>query len=172
MSSHGHYVQLPTEPSADRLDRDKEKISHGSEIKSKKHGALFFQVLSLFAILWQVSCQRYFLCSCVYRQTRRSAIKHSQSGDVSQATQRLKGRKKLQRGLSEDVPYCTRPQVCNNTAPKRPRYHQPRHHSSPCASRNQLNWSRWITCRTLMNIWAWTVTAERHLCHDSMLSTT
>eukprot|EP00066_Takifugu_rubripes_P013491 XP_011602757.1 PREDICTED: voltage-dependent N-type calcium channel subunit alpha-1B isoform X2 [Takifugu rubripes] len=43
-------------------------------------------------------------------QTRRSAIKHSQSGDVSQATQRLKGRKKLQRGLSEDVPYCTRPQ--------------------------------------------------------------
>ncbi|TNM92562.1 hypothetical protein fugu_019574 [Takifugu bimaculatus] len=27
-------------------------------------------------------------------QTRRSAIKHSQSGDVSQATQRLKGRKK------------------------------------------------------------------------------
>ncbi|XP_054875100.1 voltage-dependent N-type calcium channel subunit alpha-1B isoform X5 [Amphiprion ocellaris] len=41
---------------------------------------------------------------------QRSGIKHSQSGDVSQATQRPKGRKKLQRGQSEDVPYSTRPQ--------------------------------------------------------------
>ncbi|KAM9841004.1 voltage-dependent N-type calcium channel subunit alpha-1B [Aulostomus maculatus] len=41
---------------------------------------------------------------------QRSAIKHSQSGDVSQAALRLKGRRKLQRGLSEDVPYSTRPQ--------------------------------------------------------------
>ncbi|XP_040915486.1 voltage-dependent N-type calcium channel subunit alpha-1B isoform X3 [Toxotes jaculatrix] len=41
---------------------------------------------------------------------QRSAIKHSQSGDVSQASQRPKGRRKLQRGQSEDVPYSTRPQ--------------------------------------------------------------
>ncbi|XP_074546394.1 voltage-dependent N-type calcium channel subunit alpha-1B isoform X4 [Halichoeres trimaculatus] len=41
---------------------------------------------------------------------QRSGIKHSQSGDVSQATQRPKGRRKLQRGQSEDVPYSTRPQ--------------------------------------------------------------
>ncbi|XP_078126806.1 voltage-dependent N-type calcium channel subunit alpha-1B isoform X1 [Sander vitreus] len=42
---------------------------------------------------------------------KRSAIKHSQSGDVSQAAQqRPKGRRKLQRGQSEDVPYSTRPQ--------------------------------------------------------------
>ncbi|TKS84186.1 Voltage-dependent N-type calcium channel subunit alpha-1B [Collichthys lucidus] len=40
----------------------------------------------------------------------RSAIKHSQSGDVAQAAQRPKGRRKLQRGQSEDVPYSTRPQ--------------------------------------------------------------
>uniref|UniRef100_A0A3Q0SV45 Voltage-dependent N-type calcium channel subunit alpha n=1 Tax=Amphilophus citrinellus TaxID=61819 RepID=A0A3Q0SV45_AMPCI len=38
-----------------------------------------------------------------------SAIKHSQSGDVSQASQRPKGRRKLQRGQSEDVQYLTRP---------------------------------------------------------------
>lgn len=38
-------------------------------------------------------------------------MKHSQSGDVSQAVQRPKGRRKLQRGQSEDVPYSTRPQV-------------------------------------------------------------
>nr|XP_033503026.1 voltage-dependent N-type calcium channel subunit alpha-1B isoform X16 [Epinephelus lanceolatus] len=52
----------------------------------------------------------------VYRDTilsQRSAIKHSQSGDVSQAAQqRPKGRRKLQRGQSEDVPYSTRPQEC------------------------------------------------------------
>ncbi|XP_069561814.1 voltage-dependent N-type calcium channel subunit alpha-1B isoform X3 [Brachyistius frenatus] len=41
---------------------------------------------------------------------QRSAIKHSQSGDVSQAAQKPKGRRKLQRGLSEDVQYSTRPQ--------------------------------------------------------------
>ncbi|XP_041815617.1 voltage-dependent N-type calcium channel subunit alpha-1B isoform X1 [Chelmon rostratus] len=41
---------------------------------------------------------------------QRSAIKHSQSGDVSQAAQRPKGRRKLQRGQSEDVPHSTRPQ--------------------------------------------------------------
>ncbi|XP_060917618.1 voltage-dependent N-type calcium channel subunit alpha-1B [Labrus mixtus] len=41
---------------------------------------------------------------------QRSGIKHSQSGDVSQAAQRPKGRRKLQRGQSEDVPYSTRPQ--------------------------------------------------------------
>ncbi|KAI3361703.1 hypothetical protein L3Q82_002061 [Scortum barcoo] len=41
---------------------------------------------------------------------QRSAIKHSQSGDVSQSAQRPKGRRKLQRGQSEDVPYSTRPQ--------------------------------------------------------------
>ncbi|XP_008302849.1 voltage-dependent N-type calcium channel subunit alpha-1B-like, partial [Stegastes partitus] len=41
---------------------------------------------------------------------QRSAIKHSQSGDVSQATQRPKGRRKLQRGQSEDVQYSARPQ--------------------------------------------------------------
>ncbi|XP_074474075.1 voltage-dependent N-type calcium channel subunit alpha-1B isoform X1 [Sebastes fasciatus] len=50
----------------------------------------------------------------VHRDTilnQRSAIKHSQSGDVSQAAhQRPKGRRKLQRGLSEDVPYSTIPQ--------------------------------------------------------------
>ncbi|XP_030005055.1 voltage-dependent N-type calcium channel subunit alpha-1B-like [Sphaeramia orbicularis] len=39
-----------------------------------------------------------------------SVIKHSQSGDVSQAAQRPKGRRKLQRGQSEDVPYSSRPQ--------------------------------------------------------------
>uniref|UniRef100_UPI0037E984D5 voltage-dependent N-type calcium channel subunit alpha-1B-like n=1 Tax=Semicossyphus pulcher TaxID=241346 RepID=UPI0037E984D5 len=41
---------------------------------------------------------------------QRSGIKHSQSGDFSQAAQRPKGRRKLQRGQSEDVPYTTRPQ--------------------------------------------------------------
>lgn len=41
---------------------------------------------------------------------QRSAIKHSQSGDVSQAALRPKARRKLQRGQSEDVPYSTRPQ--------------------------------------------------------------
>ncbi|XP_077944335.1 voltage-dependent N-type calcium channel subunit alpha-1B isoform X7 [Gasterosteus aculeatus] len=42
---------------------------------------------------------------------QRSAIKHSQSGDVSQAAQqRPKARRKLQRGQSEDVPYSTKPQ--------------------------------------------------------------
>ncbi|XP_036972795.1 voltage-dependent N-type calcium channel subunit alpha-1B isoform X3 [Acanthopagrus latus] len=41
---------------------------------------------------------------------QRTAIKHSQSGDVSQAAQRPKGRRKLHRGQSEDVPYSTRPQ--------------------------------------------------------------
>ncbi|XP_028274065.1 voltage-dependent N-type calcium channel subunit alpha-1B isoform X1 [Parambassis ranga] len=41
---------------------------------------------------------------------QRSAIKHSQSGDVSQAAQRSKGRRKLQRGQSEDVQYFTKPQ--------------------------------------------------------------
>ncbi|XP_071395220.1 voltage-dependent N-type calcium channel subunit alpha-1B-like [Centroberyx affinis] len=41
---------------------------------------------------------------------QRSAIKHSQSGDVSQAAQRPKGRRNLQRGQSEDVPYSTKPQ--------------------------------------------------------------
>ncbi|XP_061732899.1 voltage-dependent N-type calcium channel subunit alpha-1B-like [Nerophis ophidion] len=42
---------------------------------------------------------------------QKSAIKHSQSGDVSQAALRPKGRRKLQRGQSEDVPCSTRPQV-------------------------------------------------------------
>ncbi|KAM4635714.1 voltage-dependent N-type calcium channel subunit alpha-1B [Polymixia lowei] len=42
--------------------------------------------------------------------SQRSAIKHSQSGDVSQATQRPKGRRTLQRGQSEDMPYYTKPQ--------------------------------------------------------------
>ncbi|XP_068190313.1 voltage-dependent N-type calcium channel subunit alpha-1B-like isoform X2 [Antennarius striatus] len=41
---------------------------------------------------------------------QRSAMRHSQSGDVSQATQRPKGRRKLQRGQSEDVPYSSKPQ--------------------------------------------------------------
>ncbi|KAM9322783.1 voltage-dependent N-type calcium channel subunit alpha-1B [Pholidichthys leucotaenia] len=41
---------------------------------------------------------------------QRSGITHSQSGDVSQAAQRPKGRRKLQRGQSEDVQYSTRPQ--------------------------------------------------------------
>lgn len=83
-----------------------------------------------------ISCQWFFsLCVLSYRQNRRSAIKHSQSGDVSQATQRLKGRKKLQRGLSEDVPYCTRPQVRGRTlgrtlAKRLPRRWQRRHSSS------------------------------------------
>ncbi|XP_075993878.1 voltage-dependent N-type calcium channel subunit alpha-1B-like isoform X2 [Genypterus blacodes] len=40
----------------------------------------------------------------------RSSIRHSQSGDVSQAAQRPKGRRTLQRGQSEDVPYCPPPQ--------------------------------------------------------------
>lgn len=48
----------------------------------------------------------------VHRLNHRSTIKHSQSGDVSQtAQQRPKGRRKLQRGQSEDVPYSPRPQV-------------------------------------------------------------
>lgn len=51
------------------------------------------------------------VCVCTYRPNKRSAIKHSQSGDVSQAAYRPKGRRKLQRGQSEDVPYPTRPQV-------------------------------------------------------------
>nr|XP_020470735.1 voltage-dependent N-type calcium channel subunit alpha-1B-like isoform X4 [Monopterus albus] len=42
--------------------------------------------------------------------TQRSAIKHSQSGDVSQTTQRPKGQRKLQRGQSEDVSYSSSPQ--------------------------------------------------------------
>ncbi|XP_029940538.1 voltage-dependent N-type calcium channel subunit alpha-1B isoform X2 [Salarias fasciatus] len=42
--------------------------------------------------------------------SQRSAIKHSQSGDVSQTVQRPKTRRKLQRGQSEDVQYSTRPQ--------------------------------------------------------------
>nr|XP_061836742.1 voltage-dependent N-type calcium channel subunit alpha-1B isoform X2 [Nerophis lumbriciformis] len=42
---------------------------------------------------------------------QKSSIKHSQSGDVSQAALRPKGRRKLQRGQSEDVPCSTRPQV-------------------------------------------------------------
>ncbi|XP_047425801.1 voltage-dependent N-type calcium channel subunit alpha-1B isoform X2 [Mugil cephalus] len=41
---------------------------------------------------------------------QRAAIKHSQSGDVSQAALKPKGRRKLQRGQSEDVQYSTRPQ--------------------------------------------------------------
>ncbi|KAM6902920.1 putative voltage-dependent N-type calcium channel subunit alpha-1B [Xenentodon cancila] len=41
---------------------------------------------------------------------QRNVIKHSQSGDVSQAAQRPKGRRKLQRGQSEDVQYFTKPQ--------------------------------------------------------------
>ncbi|XP_067341309.1 voltage-dependent N-type calcium channel subunit alpha-1B isoform X4 [Channa argus] len=41
--------------------------------------------------------------------SQKSPIKHSQSGDFSQAAQRPKGRKKLQRGQSEDVPYSTKP---------------------------------------------------------------
>ncbi|XP_006803553.1 voltage-dependent N-type calcium channel subunit alpha-1B isoform X1 [Neolamprologus brichardi] len=41
---------------------------------------------------------------------QRTAIKHSQSGDVSQASQRPKSRRKLQRGQSEDVQNLTRPQ--------------------------------------------------------------
>ncbi|XP_029921994.1 voltage-dependent N-type calcium channel subunit alpha-1B isoform X2 [Myripristis murdjan] len=41
---------------------------------------------------------------------QRSAIKHSQSGDVSQAAQRPKGRRNLQRGQSEDVTHSTKPQ--------------------------------------------------------------
>lgn len=49
------------------------------------------------------------------RVNQRSAIKHSQSGDVSQATQRPTGRRKLQRGQSEDVTYSTRPQVQKHT---------------------------------------------------------
>lgn len=60
-----------------------------------------------------ISCPYYSqsICVFVYRLNQRSSIKHSQSGDVSQAAQRPKGRRKLQRGLSEDVPYSTRPQV-------------------------------------------------------------
>ncbi|KAM3873751.1 putative voltage-dependent N-type calcium channel subunit alpha-1B [Diretmus argenteus] len=42
--------------------------------------------------------------------SHRSAIKHSQSGDVSQAALRPKGRRTLQRGQSEDVPCSTKPQ--------------------------------------------------------------
>ncbi|XP_068609472.1 voltage-dependent N-type calcium channel subunit alpha-1B-like [Brachionichthys hirsutus] len=41
---------------------------------------------------------------------QRSALHHSQSGDVSQAAQRPKGRRKLQRGQSEDVPCSSTPQ--------------------------------------------------------------
>ncbi|CAG5867207.1 unnamed protein product, partial [Menidia menidia] len=40
--------------------------------------------------------------------TQKSVIKHSQSGDVSQAAQRPKARRKLQRGQSEDVQYSSR----------------------------------------------------------------
>uniref|UniRef100_A0A672JN68 Voltage-dependent N-type calcium channel subunit alpha n=1 Tax=Salarias fasciatus TaxID=181472 RepID=A0A672JN68_SALFA len=48
---------------------------------------------------------KHFRCA-----VQRSAIKHSQSGDVSQTVQRPKTRRKLQRGQSEDVQYSTRPQ--------------------------------------------------------------
>ncbi|XP_051907015.1 voltage-dependent N-type calcium channel subunit alpha-1B isoform X4 [Hippocampus zosterae] len=44
------------------------------------------------------------------RLDQRSSIKHSQSGDVSLAALRPKGRRKLQRGQSEDVRCSTRPQ--------------------------------------------------------------
>ncbi|XP_053705164.1 voltage-dependent N-type calcium channel subunit alpha-1B isoform X1 [Synchiropus splendidus] len=43
------------------------------------------------------------------RPNQRTAMKHSQSGDVLQSAQKPKGRRKLQRGQSEDVPY-SRPQ--------------------------------------------------------------
>uniref|UniRef100_A0A1A8FXU0 Voltage-dependent N-type calcium channel subunit alpha n=1 Tax=Nothobranchius korthausae TaxID=1143690 RepID=A0A1A8FXU0_9TELE len=43
--------------------------------------------------------------------SQRSNMKHSQSGDVSQAAQRPKTRRRLQRGQSEDVQYSIRPQV-------------------------------------------------------------
>uniref|UniRef100_A0A7N8XQE1 Voltage-dependent N-type calcium channel subunit alpha n=1 Tax=Mastacembelus armatus TaxID=205130 RepID=A0A7N8XQE1_9TELE len=49
-------------------------------------------------------------CMSINRLNQRSAIKHSQSGDVSQAAQRPKGQRKLQRGQSEDVPYVTETQ--------------------------------------------------------------
>nr|XP_054600899.1 voltage-dependent N-type calcium channel subunit alpha-1B isoform X1 [Nothobranchius furzeri] len=42
--------------------------------------------------------------------SKRSNMKHSQSGDVSQAAQRPKTRRRLQRGQSEDVQYSIRPQ--------------------------------------------------------------
>ncbi|XP_023816312.1 voltage-dependent N-type calcium channel subunit alpha-1B isoform X8 [Oryzias latipes] len=41
---------------------------------------------------------------------QRNTIKHSQSGDVSQASQRPKARRRLQRGQSEDVQYSSKPQ--------------------------------------------------------------
>nr|XP_061800247.1 voltage-dependent N-type calcium channel subunit alpha-1B-like [Nerophis lumbriciformis] len=41
---------------------------------------------------------------------QKTYIKHSQSGDVCQVALRPKGRRKLQRGQSEDVQYSTRPQ--------------------------------------------------------------
>ncbi|KAK7896834.1 hypothetical protein WMY93_022159 [Mugilogobius chulae] len=43
-------------------------------------------------------------------QPQRSAIKHSQSGDVCQAAQGPRVRRRLQRGQSEDVPSSSRPQ--------------------------------------------------------------
>uniref|UniRef100_A0A8C6KP00 Voltage-dependent N-type calcium channel subunit alpha n=1 Tax=Nothobranchius furzeri TaxID=105023 RepID=A0A8C6KP00_NOTFU len=46
--------------------------------------------------------------------SKRSNMKHSQSGDVSQAAQRPKTRRRLQRGQSEDVQYSIRPQVHNH----------------------------------------------------------
>uniref|UniRef100_A0A671YXX9 Voltage-dependent N-type calcium channel subunit alpha n=1 Tax=Sparus aurata TaxID=8175 RepID=A0A671YXX9_SPAAU len=73
-----------------------------------KLGALFRPVLPLTHILEVDSC--VCVCVCVYRLNQRTAIKHSQSGDFSQAAQRPKGRRKLHRGQSEDVPYSTRPQ--------------------------------------------------------------
>ncbi|XP_072309317.1 voltage-dependent N-type calcium channel subunit alpha-1B-like [Eucyclogobius newberryi] len=52
--------------------------------------------------------------AATYRETtcrQRSAIKHSQSGDVCQAVQGPRARRRLQRGQSEDMPSSSRPQI-------------------------------------------------------------
>uniref|UniRef100_A0A3Q2CR14 Voltage-dependent N-type calcium channel subunit alpha n=1 Tax=Cyprinodon variegatus TaxID=28743 RepID=A0A3Q2CR14_CYPVA len=51
------------------------------------------------------------------KRATRSNIKHSQSGDFSQAPQRHKARRRLQRGQSEDVPCSTRAQVEKDSPP-------------------------------------------------------
>lgn len=106
----------------------------------------------------------------LHRLNHRTAIKHSQSGDVSQASQRPKSRRKLQRGQSEDVQNLTRPQVKKSQSLKCLLYniHSKYMHLCLCclSFRNRLNWSRWRTLQMQRHIPAWKVTAEQPLFPD------
>uniref|UniRef100_A0A3Q2VD08 Voltage-dependent N-type calcium channel subunit alpha n=1 Tax=Haplochromis burtoni TaxID=8153 RepID=A0A3Q2VD08_HAPBU len=85
---------------------------NSSDGPQSKLGSLFRPVLPFTHIQEIEPPIRYYsqsLCF-LHRLNHRTAIKHSQSGDVSQASQRPKSRRKLQRGQSEDVQNLTRPQ--------------------------------------------------------------